>query len=62
MLVLQPAWKDARPDIPILKEAKAEYAKLQLAENLSATLRFIDTERINREWLHQLDRVRGRGP
>jgi hypothetical protein len=23
------AWKDADPDIPILKEAKAEYAKLQ---------------------------------
>jgi len=22
-------WKDAGPDIPILKEAKAEYAKLQ---------------------------------
>jgi len=22
-------WKDAEPDIPILKEAKAEYAKLQ---------------------------------
>ena len=22
-------WKDANPDIPILKEAKAEYAKLQ---------------------------------
>jgi hypothetical protein len=25
-------WKDADPDIPILKEAKAEYAKLQSAE------------------------------
>ena len=23
------AWKDADPDIPILKQAKAEYAKLQ---------------------------------
>jgi len=22
-------WKDANPDIPILREAKAEYAKLQ---------------------------------
>jgi hypothetical protein len=22
-------WKDAGPDIPILKEAKAEYARLQ---------------------------------
>ncbi len=22
-------WKDAEPDLPILKEAKAEYAKLQ---------------------------------
>jgi hypothetical protein len=22
-------WKDADPDIPILKEAKAEYAKVQ---------------------------------
>jgi hypothetical protein len=22
-------WKDADPDIPILKEAKAEYAKMQ---------------------------------
>jgi hypothetical protein len=26
---LSPLWKDADPDIPILKEAKAEYAKLQ---------------------------------
>jgi predicted Zn-dependent protease len=25
-------WKDADPDIPILKEAKAEYAKMQLGE------------------------------
>jgi hypothetical protein len=24
-----PLWKDADPDIPILKEAKAEYAKVQ---------------------------------
>ena len=24
-----PLWKDADPDIPILKEAKAEYAKPQ---------------------------------
>jgi hypothetical protein len=24
-------WKDADPDIPILKQAKAEYAKLQQA-------------------------------
>jgi hypothetical protein len=24
-----PLWKDADPDIPILKEANAEYAKLQ---------------------------------
>jgi hypothetical protein len=24
-----PLWKDADPDIPILKEAKAEYANLQ---------------------------------
>jgi eukaryotic-like serine/threonine-protein kinase len=23
------AWKDADPDVPILKEAKGEYAKLQ---------------------------------
>jgi hypothetical protein len=23
------AWKDADPDLPLLKEAKAEYAKLQ---------------------------------
>jgi eukaryotic-like serine/threonine-protein kinase len=23
------AWKDADPDVPLLKEAKAEYAKLQ---------------------------------
>jgi hypothetical protein len=23
------AWKDADPDLPVLKEAKAEYAKLQ---------------------------------
>jgi outer membrane protein assembly factor BamD (BamD/ComL family) len=27
-------WKDADPDVPILKEAKAEYAKLQLAERI----------------------------
>ena len=25
----RPRWKDADPDIPILKEAKAEYAKLK---------------------------------
>jgi eukaryotic-like serine/threonine-protein kinase len=25
-------WKDADPDIPILKQAKAEYAKLQKRE------------------------------
>jgi len=23
------AWKDADPDVPVLKEAKTEYAKLQ---------------------------------
>jgi hypothetical protein len=28
-LNLRALWKDADPDIPILKEAKAEYAKLQ---------------------------------
>jgi hypothetical protein len=28
-------WKDADPDIPILKEAKAEFAKLQWLRNLS---------------------------
>jgi hypothetical protein len=27
--LLQHLWKDADPDIPILEEAKAEYAKLQ---------------------------------
>jgi len=27
--VIQTIWKDADPDIPILKQAKAEYAKLQ---------------------------------
>jgi hypothetical protein len=27
--ILVALWKDADPDIPILKEAKAEYAKLQ---------------------------------
>jgi hypothetical protein len=26
---LQALWKDADPEIPILKEAKAEYAKLR---------------------------------
>jgi hypothetical protein len=26
-------WKDGDPDIPILKQAKAEYAKLPLAGN-----------------------------
>jgi hypothetical protein len=25
-------WKDADPDLPILKEAKAEYVKLQVAQ------------------------------
>jgi hypothetical protein len=29
-------WKDADPEIPILKEAKAEYAKLQLAGGRTA--------------------------
>jgi len=24
-----PLWKDADPDIPVLKQAKSEYAKLQ---------------------------------
>jgi hypothetical protein len=28
-------WKDADPDIPILKEAKAEYAKRVLSSALS---------------------------
>jgi hypothetical protein len=27
--ILRTLWKDADPDIPILKQAKAEYAKLQ---------------------------------
>jgi len=27
-------WKDADPDVPILKEAKAEYAKLQVAQQI----------------------------
>jgi hypothetical protein len=27
-------WKDADPDIQVLKEAKAEYAKLQLSPTL----------------------------
>ena len=31
-------WKDADPDIPILKEAKAEYAKLHSRENPSSSL------------------------
>jgi hypothetical protein len=26
------SWKDADPDIPILKQAKAEYAKLQIVD------------------------------
>ena len=29
MAELLTLWKDADPDIPILKEAKTEYAKLQ---------------------------------
>jgi len=29
MRVFLTLWKDADPDIPILKEAKAEYAKLE---------------------------------
>jgi hypothetical protein len=29
VLVFQPPWKDANSDTPILKQAKAEYAKLQ---------------------------------
>ncbi len=31
-------WKNADPDIPILKEAKVEYAKLQLREGESPSL------------------------
>jgi len=27
--LLRPLWKDADPDIPLLKQAKAEYAKLK---------------------------------
>jgi hypothetical protein len=27
--LFRPLWKDADPDIPILKQAKAEYAKLK---------------------------------
>ena len=34
-------WKDADPDIPILKQAKAEYAKLQSTFDCQP-LRFID--------------------
>jgi hypothetical protein len=30
-------WQDADPDIPILKEAKAEYAKLQWLPAISLT-------------------------
>jgi hypothetical protein len=29
VLGLPQLWKDAEPDVPILKDAKAEYAKLQ---------------------------------
>ena len=33
-------WKDADPDIPILKEAKADYAKLQQPSRLGESLPF----------------------
>jgi hypothetical protein len=33
-------WKDADPDVPILKEAKAEYAKLQSPSRLGESLPF----------------------
>jgi hypothetical protein len=31
-------WRDADPDVPILKEAKAEYAKLQYLKNPSSSV------------------------
>ncbi|MBZ5667167.1 MAG: hypothetical protein LAO30_21510 [Acidobacteriia bacterium] len=34
-------WKDADPDIPILKQAKAEYAKLQRADLSCGGGRFV---------------------
>jgi hypothetical protein len=36
-------WKDADPDIPILKQAKAEYAKLQKGESLLRNYLFLDS-------------------
>jgi len=35
-----PVWKGADPDIPILKEAKADYAKLQYPGRLGKSLPF----------------------
>jgi hypothetical protein len=35
-LAPSPLWKDADPDIPILKEAKAEYAELTASSDRSA--------------------------
>jgi hypothetical protein len=33
-------WKNADPEIPVLKEAQAEYAKLQLPSRLGESLPF----------------------
>jgi hypothetical protein len=41
---MQPCGKDADPDIPIYKEAKAEYAKLQLGirATKAAALKYVN--------------------
>jgi hypothetical protein len=40
-------WKDADPDIPILREAKAEYAKLQSLREAAASKVFIYSEQVD---------------
>jgi hypothetical protein len=39
-------WKDAEPDIPVLKQANAEYAKLQRSLRNYLFLRCADTSPI----------------
>jgi hypothetical protein len=41
-------WRDADPDIPILKQAKAEYAKLQLAASVRAPHKQVRRLKVNK--------------
>jgi len=46
-------WKDADPDIPILRQAKAEYKKLTATASTSASVSGRETK--EEEWLPGLD-------